>query len=65
MDRGFLLDDPPLTGLGGRPGMAFDEVDLLHEHPILLVKYLQDFPRLALLFAGNDLDQVVLPDVKT
>ncbi len=64
MNRGFFLNNSPLTGLARRPGMALDEVNLFHYHPILLGKNSQDFAALALLLPGNNQNHVILPYMK-
>ncbi len=64
MNRGFFLNNSPLTGLARRPGMALDEVNLFHYHPILLGKNSQNFAALALLLPGNDEDHIIFFNMK-
>src|SRR5690606_29774521 len=53
VDRRLLLLDAA-GGALGRPVVALDHVDALHDHPVLRRQDLQDLALLALVAAGGD-----------
>jgi hypothetical protein len=55
----FAFHDAPLPVLGGRSGVALNNIDILHKNTVLLAFDFQDLPNLAFIFSGDDLYLVI------